>query len=54
MPKVGVIRLTADINDVTAGEVIEQLRIARQAPDIKAVVLIINSPGGSAAYSEEL
>jgi len=53
-PKVGVIRLNYDIFSETAFDVTEQLAYARGDPSIKAVVLIINSPGGSAAYSEEL
>jgi protease IV len=53
-PKVGVVRLTYDIFGLTAMEVNEQLAYARQDPSIKAVVLVINSPGGSAVYSEEL
>ncbi|MCP4427461.1 MAG: S49 family peptidase [Chloroflexi bacterium] len=53
-PKVGVVRLSYDIFSETAYEITEQLAYARQDPAIKAVVLLINSPGGSAAYSEEL
>jgi len=53
-PKVGIIRLSYDIMSQTAFEITEQLAVARQDPSVKAVVLLINSPGGSAAYSEEL
>jgi protease IV len=53
-PKVGVVRLTYDIFGLSAMEVGQQLAYARQDPSIKAVVLVINSPGGSAVYSEEL
>lgn len=53
-PKVGVVRLDYDIFSGSAAEITEQLRYARNNEDIQAVVLIINSPGGSAAYSEEL
>ncbi len=53
-PKVGVIRLSYDIFSDTAYEITEQLDYAREHDDIKAVALIINSPGGSAAFSEEL
>ncbi len=52
-PKVGIIRLNYDIFSSTAYEVTEQLKYA-QENDIKSVVLVINSPGGSAAFSEEL
>ena len=53
-PKIGVVRLNFDIDSFSAFEVSEQLAVAREDPGIKAVVLLINSPGGSAAYSEEL
>jgi protease-4 len=53
-PKIGIIRLNYDIMGETAQEMAAQLAYARQDPAIKAVVLAINSPGGSAAYSEEL
>lgn len=53
-PEVGVIRLNYDIFDVTAEEVDQQLEYARSNPAVKAVVLILNSPGGSATFSEEL
>jgi len=53
-PQIGVIRLNYEIASDTTYEVTEQLAYARQDPAIKAVVLVINSPGGSAAYSEEL
>jgi protease IV len=53
-PKVGVVRLNYDIFGLTAMEINEQLAYARQDRSIKAVVLVINSPGGSAVYSEEL
>jgi protease-4 len=53
-PKIGIIRLNYEIDGDTAQEMAAQLAYARQDPSIKAVVLAINSPGGSAAYSEEL
>jgi protease-4 len=53
-PKVGIVRLSYDIVDVTAYEITEQLAYARRDPSVQAVVLIINSPGGWAASSEEL
>ncbi len=53
-PQVGILRLSYDINSLSTYEVTEQLKLARENPAIKAVVLILNSPGGSAAYSEEL
>lgn len=53
-PKVGVVRLSYDIFSQSTMEISQQLAYARNDPSVKAVVLIINSPGGSAAYSEEL
>ena len=53
-PKIGLIRLNFDIDGLSAYEITEQLAYAREDPAIKAVTLIINSPGGSAAFSEEL
>jgi protease-4 len=53
-PKVGVVRLSYDIASLTTYEITEQLAYAREDPAIKAAVIIINSPGGSAAFSEEL
>lgn len=53
-PQVGVVRLYYEIDGYTTYEITEQLAYAREHNDIKAVVLVINSPGGSAAYSEEL
>jgi protease-4 len=53
-PHIGIVRLSYDINGFTAYEITEQLAYARTDPAVKAVVLVLNSPGGSAAYSEEL
>jgi len=53
-PQVGIIRLSEDIFGRSTNEIVTQLAYARQDPAIKAVVLVINSPGGSASHSEEL
>ncbi|MCB8942257.1 MAG: S49 family peptidase [Ardenticatenaceae bacterium] len=53
-PQIGVIRLSLDIFGGSTYEITEQLAYAREHDEVKAVVLIINSPGGSAAFSEEL
>ena len=54
-PKVGIVRLDYDIFSLSTAEITRQLAYAREHNDeIKAVVLVINSPGGSASYSEEL
>ena len=53
-PQVGVIRLNYEISNFTAFEFREQLTYARNDPSIQAVVIIINSPGGTASDSEDL
>lgn len=53
-PKIGVIRLNYEISNATAFEFREQLTYARNDPAIQAVVIIINSPGGTASDSEDL
>lgn len=53
-PQIGIIRLYYDINSQTAFEVSEQLTYARNDPAVKAVVFVINSPGGTASDSENL
>ena len=51
---VAVVELHSTITGETATEVVDNLREARQNDTIEAVVLDINSPGGSAAASEQL
>lgn len=53
-PQIGVIRLNYDISNATAFEFREQLLYARDDPAINAVVIVINSPGGTASDSEDL
>ena len=53
-PKIGIIRLYYEINPATAFEFREQLDYARNDPSIDAVVLVVNSPGGTASDSENL
>lgn len=53
-PQVGIIRLSYEIGSQSTYEITEQLKYARDNPAIKAVVVVMNSPGGSAAFSEEL
>ncbi len=53
-PKIGIVRLSYEIFSFSAFEITEQLAYARNSGDVEAIVLVINSPGGSAAYSEEL
>ena len=53
-PKIGVIRLNYEISNATAFEFRERLLYARNDPAIQAVVIVINSPGGTASDSEDL
>ena len=52
--EVAVVTLSGGINGGNAQSVAERLREAREDPDVEAVVLYINSPGGSAPASETL
>jgi protease-4 len=51
---VAVVPLEGSINGAQAAAVTAQLQRARQSPDVEAVVLQVNSPGGGAAASETL
>jgi protease-4 len=51
-PEVGVIQLNDVIDSFTAGPLISQIAYARQDPNIHAVVLILDSPGGTVVDSE--
>ncbi|MFB6137544.1 MAG: S49 family peptidase [Halobacteriaceae archaeon] len=51
---VAVVPLEGAIDGRTAAGVSTQLSRARNDPDVEAVVLVVNSPGGSAAASESL
>jgi protease IV len=53
-PVIGVIHLDDAIYSKTAGELITQLIYARDNPNIKAVVLVINSPGGTVSDTEAI
>ncbi len=53
-PQIGIIRLSSEIAGFSTFEISEQLEYARENDQVKAVVFVINSPGGSAAFSEEL
>ena len=51
-PVIGVIRLNDAIYAATAQDLIAQINYARQSPDIRAVVLILDSPGGTVVDTE--
>ncbi len=53
-PKVAVIKLAGTIDSETTDDITEMLRFAKERRDVRAVVLKINSPGGSASLSEDI
>jgi protease-4 len=53
-PTVGVVRLYGDIYVDSADWVLEQIEMARDDPDIAALVVQIDSPGGEVSASEQL
>jgi protease IV len=53
-PVVGTIYLRDAIYSTSAGEIISQFRYAYDHPEIRAVVLVMDSPGGTVADTEAL
>lgn len=53
-PKIGVINLDTQVTDILADVMAREINYARNADDIKAVVLVINSPGGGAAAGHDI
>ncbi len=53
-PKIGIIKLSGSIDERTSDQIVSMLRYAKEQDDIKAVVIRISSPGGSASLSEEI
>ena len=53
-PKIGIVRLTYEIDSFTADLFKQQMAYVRNDPAFKGVVVIINSPGGTASDSEEM
>ena len=51
-PEIGVIQLSDAIYSTTAADLITQITYARQDPNIHAVVLILDSPGGTVVDTE--
>jgi len=46
-PKIGVIEITAAIASTSGAQIIQQIQFAYDQPDIHAVVLILDCPGGT-------
>ena len=53
-PKIGVINLDTQVTGFLADAMAGEINYARNADDIKGVVLVINSPGGSASAGHDI
>ena len=53
-PEVGILRLDEDIDSYSYTYLAEQLAYASGRPQMRAVVLVVDSPGGTALHSEAL
>ncbi len=51
-PVIGVIRLNDAIYAQTANDLIAQITYAREHPEVRAVVLVLDSPGGTVVDTE--
>ena len=53
-PKVGIIYLNDAIYAYTSQNIQQELAVARNSNDVRAVVLVVNSPGGTVTDTESL
>lgn len=53
-PKIGVINMDTQVTDTLADIMAREINYARNADDIKGVVLVINSPGGGASAGHDI
>jgi protease-4 len=53
-PIIGTIHLDLAIDSYSANEMIAQINYARQHPEVRGVVLIVDSPGGTVADTESV
>jgi protease-4 len=53
-PVIGIIHLDTEIDSFTAQNVITQIDYARQHSEVRAVVLMVDSPGGTVADTESI
>ncbi|MDX9992921.1 MAG: S49 family peptidase [Anaerolineales bacterium] len=53
-PVVGLIYLNEEIQPYSAESMIRQIEYARQHPEVRAVVLVMDSPGGTVADTESI
>jgi protease-4 len=53
-PKIGIIRVDTQVTGFLAEVMAQEITYARNANDIKGVVMMVNSPGGSASAGHEI
>lgn len=53
-PKIGIIRVDTQVTGFLADVMAQEITYARNANDIKGVVMMVNSPGGSASAGHEI
>lgn len=53
-PKIGVIYLDTQVTDLLDDTMTREINYAKNADDIKGVVMVINSPGGGAAAGHDI
>jgi protease-4 len=53
-PKIGIIYLQSQVGSALVDAMAREINYARQADDIKGVVLVIDSPGGGAAAGHDI
>ena len=51
-PEIGIINLRDSINPFSSADLIAQIQYARDEPNVRAVVLVIDSPGGTVTDTE--
>jgi protease-4 len=53
-PKIGIINLDTQVSGLLADAMAREIDYARKADDIKGIVLVVNSPGGSASAGHDI
>ena len=53
-PKIGVMYLDTQVTDFLAASMAQEITYVRNANDIKGIVLVVNSPGGSASAGHDI
>lgn len=53
-PKIGIINLDTQVTGLLADVMAREIDYARRAEDIKGIVMVVNSPGGSASAGHDI